>query len=174
MRPGPAVGMMLAIISAAGVLQAQPSDPASLVKHGLALRRERRDAEALEEFRRAYAIEPAPRTLAQIALAEQALGRWVDAEADLQKAMSSTGDAWITANRRVLDEGLGAIQGHLGNLEIEADVGGAEVWVNGVKLGVLPLPSPLRVEAGSVVVEVRAEGYATARRNTSVDPGGSA
>lgn len=174
MRSGLAVGLLLAVVSVAPGLHAQPSDPAAMVKHGLALRRERRDAEALDEFRRAYALDPAPRTLAQIALAEQALGRWVDAEADLQRATSAKADPWIAANKRVLDAGLVTIQGHLGSLEVAADVAGAELWINGARVGTLPLAAPLRVEAGSVVVEVRAEGHATARRLTSVEPGGSA
>jgi hypothetical protein len=174
MRSGLAVGLMLVIVSAVGSLHAQPSDAGALVKHGLVLRRERHDAEALDEFRRAYALDPAPRTLAQIALAEQALGKWADAEADLQKALGAGDDSWIASNRRVLDAGLATIHGHLGGLDVEADVKGAELWVNGARVGSLPLAAPMRVEAGSVVVEVRAEGYATARRITSVEPGGSA
>jgi hypothetical protein len=145
-----------------------------MVKQGLALRRERRDAEALEEFRRAYALDPAPRTLAQIALAEQALGRWVESEAHLLSALQASTDPWIAANRGVLAGGLGNIQGHLGSLEVDADVPGAELWVNSERVGSLPLAKPLRVEAGSLVVEVRAAGYSPARRMTSVEPGGSA
>jgi hypothetical protein len=174
MRRGTVVGLLLLTISAATPAWAQPADAGALVKHGLALRRERRDAEALEEFRRAYAIDPAPRTLAQIALAEQALGRWVDAETDLQAALRAADDPWIASNRRVLETGLSTIRGHIGSLDVEADVAGAELWVNGARVGALPLAAPLRVEAGSVIVEVRATGYAPARRITSVDPGGSA
>jgi hypothetical protein len=174
MRWGHAAAVVFVVVGAAGGARAQPADGSTLVKHGLVLRRERRDAEALDEFRRAYAIDPAPRTLAQIALAEQALGKWVDAEADLQKAVGADHDPWIRSNRRDLDAGLAAIRGHLGSLEVAADVAGAELWVNGVRAGLLPLGAPLRVEAGSVVVEVRAAGYAAARRLTSVEPGGSA
>jgi hypothetical protein len=174
MRRGTVVGLLLLTVSAASPARAQPPDAAALVKHGLALRRERRDAEALDEFRHAYAVDPAPRTLAQIALAEQALGRWVDAEADLKAALRAADDPWIASNRRVLETGLTAIRGHVGSLDVEADVAGAELWVNGTRVGVLPLAAPLRVEAGSVIVEVRATGYAAARRITSVDPGGSA
>ncbi|HEV3191873.1 MAG TPA: tetratricopeptide repeat protein [Polyangiaceae bacterium] len=152
-------------------VHAQTPDAETLYREGVALRRQRHDAEALAEFRRAYSIQPAPRTLAQIALAEQALGRWVDAEADLQRAVQTKDDAWIERNRDVLAAGLTDIRRHLGDLDVEADAPGAELWVNGARVAVLPLAHSLRVETGSVLLEVRARGYASARRTTFVEPG---
>ena len=49
----------------------------SLIEEGIALRTEGRDEEALGKFVESYELAPAPRTLTQIALAEQALGRWL-------------------------------------------------------------------------------------------------
>ena len=86
-----------ALVCVAAEARAQTSEPELLVKQGLELRREHRDGEALDTFRRAYAAAPTPRVRVQIAFAEQALGRWVDAEADLQKALASADDAWIAA-----------------------------------------------------------------------------
>jgi hypothetical protein len=177
MRRAPATLSLLALLLLARPARPQTQEvprPADLVKHGLELRRERHDAEALAEFREAYSLEPAPRTLAQIALAEQALGRWVEAEADLRTALAASDDAWIAAHRSALTAGLATIKAHLGEIVVEADVDGAELLVNGAHAGVLPLAGPLRIEAGTAVVEVRAAGYATARRMTSVEPGGSA
>src|SRR5580704_11727693 len=99
-----------ALLLVAGTARAQPSDPEPLVKEGIELRRLHRDADALEAFRRAFALAPAPRTLAQIALAEQALGRFVDAEADLQRAISSGEDPWIRRSARALEVGLADIR----------------------------------------------------------------
>jgi len=163
--------LVAALVCVAATARAEPVD---LTKRGLELRREHRDAEALEEFRRAYAVRPAARTLAQIALAEQALGLWVDAEADLQKALEARDDPWIQRNVTLLDGGLSSIQGHLGWLEIASDVARAELAINGVPLGERPLPARLRIVAGSVEIELRAHGYAPARRVTSVEARGSA
>jgi len=82
--------------------QARAEDVESLIKKGTELRRVHRDREALAEFRKAAAIEETPRVLAQIALAEQALGIWVDAEAHLKKALAAESDAWIRKNAGVL------------------------------------------------------------------------
>jgi hypothetical protein len=178
-RPRAALGLVLPLLL---LVLARPAraqdDPAvasseALTKHGVELRRQRRDREALEEFRRAYELSAAPRTLAQIALAEQALGRWVDAERDLRAALRTQGDPWILRNRDALESGLSAIGSRLASLEVSADVPGAELRVNGTLAGVLPLPAPVRVEAGSLVIDVRARGYAPVRRETSADPGGT-
>jgi serine/threonine-protein kinase len=163
-----------ALLLVTGTAHAQPVDPGRLVKEGIELRRSHRDADALDVFRRAYALAPSPRTLAQIALAEQALGRFVDAESDLQAAIASGADPWIRRSVGALEAGLADIRTHLGWLELAADVPRASVSVNGVELGEKSFPLRLRVEGGSVVVEVRAPGFAPSRRITSVEPGGTA
>ena len=69
------------------------------IDRGIELRRVRKDGEALEFFRRAYQARPAPRTRAQMALAEQALGRWIEAETDLAETLRTQGDTWVDKNR---------------------------------------------------------------------------
>lgn len=162
-----------ALVCVAADARAQPADADALIKSGLELRRQHRDAEALDAFRRAYSESPTPRALAQIAFAEQALGKWVEAEADLQKAIAARDDAWIARNLALLQRGLATIEGHLGWIEIAADVSTADVSVNGIDLGSRTLPEKLRVEAGSVDIELRAAGYEPARRLTTVEAGGT-
>jgi len=131
-----------------------------LISRGIALRESRNDVAALDAFRRAYDLKKSPRALAQVALAEQALGRLVPAEVDLEHALARADDAWIARNRAVLDQALVEIRGHLGSLQITGGVPGAEVLVDGAGVARLPLAAPLRVNAGRVTLEVRAAGYA--------------
>ena len=86
---------------------AQETPATALLREGIELRRAGRDAEALARFERAHAVEPSPRTLAQMGLAEQALGRWVRAEAHLRAALAPRDDAWIERNRAALDAARG-------------------------------------------------------------------
>jgi len=175
MRGRAVIAIVFLILGASRDLRAQAVDAETLARRGLALRRERHDAGALAAFRQSYALRPAPRTLAQIALAEQALGLWVDAEAHLRTALDSTGDPWIAGHRQVLATGLAEIEGHLGTIEVESNVPRAEIWVNGARAAtVTPSATPLRVEAGSLAIEVRASGYASSRRDTSVRAGETA
>jgi hypothetical protein len=150
---------------------ASADDADSLIKQGVELRRARRDREALEQFRRAYDVAPTPRALAQMALAEQALERWVDAEVHLSRALAAGQDPWIAKYRSTLETSRTDIARHLGWLELGGDPAGAQVRVDGQPVGALPLPRTLRVLAGSVVVDVSASGHVPARRTLSITPG---
>lgn len=141
----------------------------ALVERGIQLRREHRDAEALDLFRQALEFETSARTRAQIALAEQALGQWVNAEKDMNEALAQTDDAWIRGHTDALDDALAAIRHHLGTLSVESNLPGAELWVNGAQAGTLP-GSPLRIAAGDVEYELRFAGHPPVRRRVKVAP----
>jgi hypothetical protein len=111
--------MFLAVLTGSGHARADAADDA--IKRGVELRRERKDAEALEQFQLAQSVRSSPRGLAQVALAEQALGRWSDAERDLQGALQVKNDAWIEAHRSILEQALAAVQEHQ-----QADGSGSE------------------------------------------------
>jgi len=169
--------LVAACAMAASFAQAAPPAAPSedeLINRGIALREARNDAAALETFRQAYNLQQGPRALAQVALAEQALGRWVEAEADLAKALARTDDPWIGRNGVLLHQALTEIQGKLGTLQLTGGVPGAQVFVNGASAGTLPLPKPLRVSAGNVTLEVRAANYLPSTRTVSIPPQGIA
>lgn len=107
------------------------------LREGLELRRAHKDQQALELFRHAYVDAPTPNLRAQIALAEQALGQWVDAEHDLFAALSEP-DPWVQAHRTTLEQALKVIQAHLGSLEVLTNHAGVEVKLDGERLGILP------------------------------------
>jgi hypothetical protein len=158
---------MLALLLASSAA-AQTESPRELLDRALALRERGEDEEALALFRRAHALEPSAQTLGQIALAEQALGRFREAERDLIAALEQ-GGPWIEQYRAALGEALETIRGHLGTLELTGGVDGAEVRVNGEAVGVLPLP-PISVEAGVAIVEVSAEGFLPYQRQLEIAP----
>jgi len=138
-----------------------------LIRHGVELRRRHDDEAAVREFQKAYDLVRSPRAAAQLGLAEQALGRWEDAERHVDEALRTPTDAWVAKNRATLEESLGTIQAHLGRVEVIGDPAGAEVSVNGRSVGKLPL-DPVKVSAGQVDVEMHASGYVAAQRTLSI------
>lgn len=164
------VAVALAVQTSAPYATAAPSDDAEVfVQRGIAFRKQfNKDREALEEFRRAYQLARTPRIQAQIGAAEQALGRWVDAELHVAEALSATTDIWIVKNRPTLEQALVAIRAHLGTLDIIATPPGAEIRIDGREIGRAPLAEPLRVPAGSIVVELRAPGHHPVTRTVLV------
>jgi hypothetical protein len=144
-----ALAVVLASTSAAA--RADDDTPETLLRIGVALRREHRNEEALDEFHKALSLAPTPIALAQVALAEQALGRWLDAERDLRGALDVRGDDWIERNRASLEGARDEVAAHLGWLTVHVDRTGAGVQVNHA-----PAAAGVeeRVDAGPCLVEV--------------------
>ena len=162
----------LLLVGATVAAAAEPDDAVDRAYHtGIELRRHGDNRGALREFRRAYATKPNPRTLAQVGLAEQALGIWVDAEAHIGEALNAAGDSWIAKNGATLREALVTVAAHLGTLEVESDTAGVALEINGVAAGTLPLPRPVRVAAGTAVLSAHAPGFFPVQRVATVAPG---
>lgn len=142
----------------------------ALLQHGVSLRSAGRDADALEQFERAWTLTHSPRARAQIGLAEQALGRWLLAEDHLTEALA-TRDAWVERNRAALEEARLAVRRRLSTLDVQDAPPGAELFVNGNRVASLPLTAPIRVVAGTVTIDVRAPGFRPVRRDVIVEAG---
>jgi hypothetical protein len=157
--------LFVALLATSLPAAAQSAD--ELIDEGVRLRGQGDDARALEVFERAYRLEPSPRALAQRALAEQALGRWVDAEAHLMGALAGD-DRWVAGRRRVLDEALVEIRSHLGRLIVETNVSTGELYADGHPIARLPLDDAVRLPAGTVEIELRSPGHRSARRSVVI------
>jgi len=158
-----AVGLLVALGRTAAA-----DDADKLIRHGVELRKAHDDESAAREFQKAYDLVRSPRAAGQLGLAEQALGRWEDAERHVAEAVHAADDPWVAKNRAALDDALGTIQAHLGRVEVIGDPPGADVAVNGREVGKLPLPDAVRVSAGEVDIEVRVPGYVGAQRNVTI------
>jgi hypothetical protein len=149
---------------------AQPVDE-SLHKEGVALRRQHRDAEALAVFERALALDGSARTRAQVALAEEALGLWVEAERDLSSALAEGQEPWFQQHSDDLKAALDAVRARLGSLDVTCNAGTGEIWINGRRETDWASSSGVRVVAGDVEVEARALGFVTQTRTIHVAAG---
>ncbi|MFO0559489.1 MAG: PEGA domain-containing protein [Polyangiales bacterium] len=164
------VAVTVALVEATSYAQSAEDDRAveALMEEGVALRQRGDDEAALTRFREAFSRTRAPRAQAQVALAEQALGDWINADRDMRAALAVTNDPWIDRNRTALQGALQQISHRIGSVDVRVNVPGAELWIDGTRIGSLPLPAPARVAAGVVMLEVRADGYATLRRSVEV------
>lgn len=174
-RTAATTGMVMAMLLAAPAVAAQTNADASNLEaryqEGAALRQRQQDVEALAVFRSIYEQTRQYRALAQVGLAEGALGHWLEAERCLAEALSSA-DPWIASRRSTLDGALATIRTHLGTLEVNSPTADAQVWVDGTILGIVNRSH--RVLAGTVHFEVRARGYRTVSRIATVPVAGLA
>lgn len=137
---------------------------------GLQMREQHQDAEAAALFDQIWRERHEPCALARLALAEDVLQRWVDAEAHLEEALRLGQDRWIRHHRSPLQGQLEVIRARLSWLRITGPVG-AEVIVTDRPVGVLPLPGPVRVAVGRTVVTLRMPDGASSPREVIVSPG---
>jgi len=159
----PALATTLALLAVAAEARAQSAD--DLVRAAVELRRVGRDAEALAALERAWRVTPSPRVRAQMGFAEQALDRWVEADAHLREALAAP-DAWVIERRAIVEDALRAVEQRVASFDVRCATPGATLWIDGRLAGALPLAAPLRVRAGHVGYEVRAAGYEVARRES--------
>lgn len=162
-EPGPAA-------SVAGQQGLAPTEGAeALIARGIQLRKAGDDRAALASFEQAYATSGSAQALAQMALAEQALGRWVPAHLNLERALAVRGDRWIDGHRATLEAAREEIASRLGQLEVSCNVSGALVEIDGEQIGRTPLSRAQPVVAGLSVVKVSAPGHFALTRQVQVD-----
>lgn len=173
MKPRAIAGCVLTVaLRASSAAQAQtPTGYVdALVQEGVSLRQAGHDDEAVEVFARAVTVRREGRTLAQLSQAEQALGRWVDADAHLREALTYRDEPWIVRHREALESALAVIDGRVGALMVRGGPVGATVHVDGRRVATLPMDAPTRVRAGRVAVEIAAPGHVAVQRSVEVEP----
>jgi hypothetical protein len=181
MRP-PFLHLLLAVTCAgaclAGATSARAAGPESapaesdrLVARALDLRETGRDREALPLLEQAAALDPSPQKRAQLALGQQAMGEWVAAERGLASVLVPPLDRWVARNREPLEVALATVRRQLGWLEIEGNVPGAQVTLNGMIVGTLPLAEAVRIPTGVASLKVVAPGYAPVARLVQIAAG---
>ncbi len=157
--------------AAASASARQPDQADELIRQGVELRKSGNDDKALEAFRTSFQLQPTPRAQAQMALAEQALGLWVDAERDLKEALRATTDPWVSKNAKALSGAMATVEQHLGSLQLLGTPAGAVVKIDERVVGKLPFEQPIRVTVGEVLVSVSSDGYFEIDRRITVSVG---
>lgn len=132
-----------------------PGELEALISQANELRRNGRDEDAVALLRRAATLDQSPRTLAQLALGEQSIGRWPRSEALFVRALTAQNDPWIERHRATLEAALAAARAHLATVDVVGGDPAAELWIDGESLGALRDHRQLRVAAGSVRIEHR-------------------
>jgi hypothetical protein len=170
----PLVAVVLSVLVLCANLAraADPAEVEELIRQGVELRRQKRDPAALPLFQKAYDLERSPRTAAQLATVESALGYWLAAERHLTEALASPHHPWLVQHLDQLTSWLQTVRSHIGEVEVTGEPEGAEVIVNGQSAGHLPLGKPVRVAEGAVQVQLRAPGYVESSVNANARGGG--
>jgi hypothetical protein len=137
----------------------------------LALKHSWAEAEAL--FRQAWTLKQSYDIGGNLGIAELNLEKYCDAAEHLSFALKRFPANGKPDHRELLHDKLEKAKAHVGALAITVSAPGAEVLIDGKRLGVTPLADLVFVEPGTRKVEARLQGSETAMQTVEVTKGGS-
>jgi tetratricopeptide (TPR) repeat protein len=144
------------------------TDAKAHFQRGVSLFERRRFAEALDEFERAYQLQPAAPVLYNIGQVDVALGKPVEAVAAFERYLADGGDTIPDARRADVRAEIERQSAKIGELALLASESGAEVRVDGRVVGTTPFARPLRIAAGVHSVQVLRDGFKPFSRDVEV------
>jgi len=116
------------------------------------------------------AASPTPKAAVQVGLAESSLKLWLDADKHLSEALEAEDDDWVRQSKAVIEKQLALVREHLGSLIITGTPN-AEVFVDGVLVGRMPLVRAIRRQEGQAEIQGRLAGHQTVTRRVMVGAG---
>lgn len=151
---------------------AAPEDePTKLTNEGLKALKAGKAEEARGLLAKAYKLRPTYRLAAELGRAEVAAQKFKDAAEHLSSAMRDKPENVPEADVKAWEEALGQATAQLGVLKINVRPKGAEVFVSGQSVGTAPLPGPIFVDPGQVLIEAKMEGYFGLRSTKTIAAG---
>jgi hypothetical protein len=130
--------------------------------------------QALDRFLRSHEIVPSGKSTASAAACLERLGRYDEALNLLERLDAEHLGDLSEADRAALLPVIQGLRGKVGQIDLTTNVGGASVQVDGRPRGRIPLPGPLRANAGRHKVRVERDGYEGVEVDVDVTGGGSA
>jgi hypothetical protein len=111
-------------------------------------------AEALDAFKRAYALRPSYKILYNVAQSQAMLGHHDLALDAFEEYLAQGGDLVQPDRRRSVERDIAQLMSKVGAVEVEGPRG-AEVWIDGERKGHLPLAAALSMSQGDHLVTIR-------------------
>jgi hypothetical protein len=169
--------LVLSQVGNAGSVVASEETPEDLIVQGVKLRRQGHDQQAEGYFRRAYELAHTPRSAAQLALVELALGQFWRAEKHFGEAFNGD-DSWIRSQKKTLESARKTARKHLGQLRLSGVVDGLVLEIypgEGARSETTPVATDGRVflPEGSVTVRATAPDVQPLERSFTVMAGES-
>jgi hypothetical protein len=131
-------------------------------------------AGALTKLQSAYDASKDPRLLWNMAACEKALRHYVSVLSLLERYASEGAQLISEEEHQATAQLVETVQACVYQLTLEVAPDGADVLVDGVKLGSTPLPGPLRLDMGKRVLRVEKAGYLPHEEEVDLPGGKSA
>ncbi|HET7539877.1 MAG TPA: PEGA domain-containing protein [Polyangiaceae bacterium] len=168
----------LAIASHSAIAFAEPPAPAPSAnattearerfQRGVALYREGSFDAALAEFRRAYEIAPNYRILYNLAQVQVERHDSVAALSLFGQYLQQGGNEIDAERRAQVERDMQSLRGRVADLTVESNVSGAQLTIDGIEAGTLPLAGPVQVNSGVRQITLSKPGYQSVSRSVTI------
>src|SRR6188768_3340223 len=171
--------VLLAITSTSALAAAEPAAPAAgsasatteareRFQRGVSLYREGSFDAALAEFRRAYEIAPNYRILYNLAQVQVERHDSVAALTLFGQYLQQGGNEIDAERRAQVERDMQSLRGRVADLTVESNVSGAQLTIDGIDAGTLPLAGPIQVNSGVRQIALSKPGYQSASRTVTI------
>jgi hypothetical protein len=127
--------------------------------------------EAIAAYTKAYEITRDPALLYNRGRALQGLGQFPEALEQLEGFKSKASPS-LLARVPALNTLIAEVRAKIATVTISSNAKGARILVRSKVVGTTPLPGPIKVNSGSALVEIEAEGYLPYRETLDLPGGG--
>jgi hypothetical protein len=137
-------------------------------QRGVALYREGSFDAALAEFRRAYEIAPNYRILYNLAQVQVERHDSVAALTLFEQYLLQGGTEIDAERRAQVERDMQSLRKRVADLTVESNVSGAQLTIDGVEAGTLPLVAPVQVNSGVRQLTLAKPGYQSVSRSVTI------
>jgi tetratricopeptide (TPR) repeat protein len=152
---------------------AKTSRARSHFQRGVSFYEERNYDGALAEFSRAHELVPNYRVLYNLAQTQAERHDYVDAIRLFAEYLEQGGAEIPAARREATEREREGLLERVASVQIESNIGGAKLWVDGRPRGVVPSSYTLQLNAGMATVRLEKPGYEPVSRQLTIVGGDS-
>ena len=142
--------------------------------NGVKLYQDKNYQAAIAEFEAAYAAQPKPSPLTNVALCHKAQFRYPKAIATLERALAAHGEGMSAADKKQVTDAIAEMKGLLGFVEVTVVPAEATIAVDGEALPAGAARQPIPLGPGEHTLAAEAPGYARAEQKVTVTSGNEA
>ncbi len=169
--------ILVFILLLPALAQAQPTEPTeqpqakALYEQGVSAADRKDWAAARIAFLKAWDLFQHYEIAANLAKAEFELNRYRDAAEHLDFSLKNAPDDLPAEERRAMQERFDQARSHIGELLIDVNMKGADIFVDHSSVGKAPLGRSILVEPGKHRVEAKLDGYPSVHQSVDIEPG---
>lgn len=130
-----------------------------MFKEGVSYFESGKHAQALKAFQKSYKLRPHWAIRFNLGLCYKEIGMYTEAKEEFLGFLEEGGSKVKNATEKEVGKELAILSGIIATIEIDINVDGAEIWMDGKYFADLPIKDKIDMDPGSHLIAIHHEGY---------------